>query len=69
MRKNLKEFTAAEFDAVTELQFETKLTSGRTMELCKDGSDRKVDHTNVEEYISLVCVARFAETKRQIKWI
>ena len=69
IRKNLKEFTAEEFDAITDEQFVTKLTSGKIMDICPEGSTKKVDHTNVEEFISLVCTARFAEAKQQIKWM
>jgi hypothetical protein len=69
MRKNLKEFTAEEFDAVTDEQFVTKLSWGKIVDICEDGSTKNVDHTNVDEYINLVCKARFAEASNQIKWI
>jgi len=69
MRKNLKEYSAAEFDMVTENVFKTKLSSGKEVELCEDGKNKRVDHKNLEEYIKLVLKARFEESSMQIKWI
>lgn len=54
---------------VTEEVFVTKLTSGKMVDICEGGSDIRVTSKNVEEYISLVCKARFEESSQQIKWI
>lgn len=69
MRKNKKEYSAAEFDMVTEDVFTTKLSSGKEVELCEEGKQKRVDSKNLEEYISLVLKARFEESNQQIKWI
>jgi hypothetical protein len=44
-----------------DMNFTTILSSGEEFELCKDGKSKRVNYTNLEEYIDLLVKARFDE--------
>jgi len=61
LRKNAKKIKSeSEFEAIVDQNF-TYQENGKEMPLCEGGLVKKVNQSNMEEFISLVCEKRFAE--------
>ena len=70
---DLHQYSAAlsedEFVATVDQNFTTVLSNGDEVVLCEGGDERKVQKSDIDEFISLVVKARSAEANEQNKAI
>lgn len=69
LEKYAKKYKPEKFNASVEDTFTTILSNQKSIELCQDGSSKKVTHENYKEFIELTVKARLSEAENQMKWI
>jgi E3 ubiquitin-protein ligase HERC2 len=67
--KNKKDYDKETFDMSVDQTFTTQISNGETVDVCKDGSDKKVNYEDVEEYTKLVLKTRYYESEEQMSKI